>query len=139
MAILTRFAREERIHASIPGCPLWRPGAGPADTRACAPCPFNAAHAGEPQIGCVLRTPPEVLEAARARLEARAPDLARQLEQLRGTSPVVPSETDRWLELARAWYAGGADVADEEREVIAVIARFAEAAARTGEPVELLA
>lgn len=151
----SRFLDVERIHRRVPGCPLLvaTPGAsdgsdgsGGTDEAACALCPHNLLAPGVAQIGCEVRTPADVVAAARHGLAVRDASLAGALASLlatghRSTGTADDEATRRLLAVAESWYVtlgedGPTDQA--EREVARLIARFARASLVQGEPVEIL-
>lgn len=128
MPYTSRFLNEDAHFAEVPGCPLRgvREGASPSSSeQACARCGYNVVFTGEPQIGCHLRTPDDVVTRARS---AAGPSPAGRFGDLRAATTL-----DR-----HAWQALGAELLaiddDDAREVGSVILRFA----RTSELVEIL-
>jgi hypothetical protein len=151
MGLRSRFLDAHRVHHRVPGCPLAAPpaiGAAAVDERACGACPYNLLAPGRARIGCEVRTPDDVLQAARTALAARGEALARELEALLVTSLSTTGAKDdatarRGLALAELWYEridrADADAdADAEREVARLLARFFRASLDLGEPVEVL-
>ena len=144
MAHLTRFTDFERIRRNVAGCPLAT--VPPSDDEsACARCPYNVVAPGEPTIGCQVRLPNDIIDAALAGLKARAPVLAEELEALLASARDLTGEAGdpapgRWMALAEAWYESIEEgpSASAEREVAMVIARFARAARERSEAVLLL-
>jgi hypothetical protein len=142
MAWISRFVAEDAHFEEVPGCPLRGARTGHATAtdveseRACARCRYNVCAPGEPRIGCSVRTPHIVVEAARARARLKDPSLIDDLQALRSGADVVTAVTvppwqrlgERWLAVARtADRELGHDVAG--LELASVILRFAAAAA----------
>jgi hypothetical protein len=136
---LTRFADFERLRARVRGCPLASLEGG--SERTCASCPYNLIAPGQPTIGCETRTPAPVLSRALTALEGRDASLAAQLHRLQQEPRLDdPARAASLQRSAEVWFtrSEGAD-AESEREVAAIVARFARAVVELGEPVEVLA
>lgn len=140
MAITTRLLGD--FHLDILDCPRRTEG---ESRDACRRCPHNVCFPSQAEIGCVVRTPIEVYEAARSHLRERSPELSSELEALITRVGELPGGlddtiTERWLRLAERWFAqlppGGG--AASEREVAQVIARFARAAREKSRRVQIL-
>jgi hypothetical protein len=122
---LSRFVDEPALHQSVPGCPLAQLPPK-SDESACASCRFNVAFPRTPQIGCHLRTPPDVMDAARAQLAQHDPALADELRVLRTGDAVEGARAAQFVSLAERWLRSARH--DAEREVASTILRFARAA-----------
>ena len=142
MAIVTKFTGD--VQAEIDGCPLADPVPDP-DQSACGECSYNLVSPGRPRIGCVMRTPVGVYDAALTRLAARAPALHAELSELiKSAQSVPPGPTSpvaaRWLDVARRWDEQIAESGDDpdELEVVRLVGRFARAALDLEQPVQIL-
>lgn len=148
MAWVSRFIAEDAHFDEVPGCPLRGARTGHAtatatlDESACAGCRYNVVAPKEARIGCTVRTPHSVVEAARAHANRRDPSLAIELQTLRSDVDVVTaSSAPRWRRLGERWLAvasasddSGPDLAG--LELASVILRFA--AATATDDVEIL-
>lgn len=143
----SRFVDVERVHRRVPGCPLLSSvdETKTSDEGACALCPHNLLAPGVARIGCEVRTPEDVVALARRGLAERDGALAAELDGLlsRGhrTSGAADDEAARRLvALAESWYVkiGEGPLAEAEREVARLVARFARASVVQGEAVEIL-
>jgi len=143
MSITSGFEGREALAEEVPDCPLRHPERQPHQN-ACARCAYNRAHPGNAVIGCFVRTPYPVYEAALKGLAERAPDDRRELDLLLTGNQSLGSQNaeaaKRWLDLAQRWFAALPPEGDDaEREVAIIIARFARAYLETRKPVQLLA
>lgn len=141
MALLSRFTRDTRF-IEVAGCPLG-PG-GTDDEGACAHCPYNALLAGKPRVGCVASTSPQQVANALARLQridasahARLTAILDAEQRAPETSGLSPGDVAELGRIATRWSALCGNDADE-RQVVAILAGFAERAHATDEPVRVL-
>ncbi|MCC7070691.1 MAG: hypothetical protein IT383_05175 [Deltaproteobacteria bacterium] len=141
MALLSRFTRDTRF-VEIGGCPLGPDGSD--DQSACARCPYNALLAGKARVGCVASTAPQQLENALARLRSiDAPACTRLRTILDAeqhapeTTGLPPGDLEELGRIAARWSAVCSNDVDE-RQVVAILAGFAERARATDEPVRVL-
>lgn len=141
MSLISELARRSRFD-EIDGCPLARPfeenGA-----ESCASCAFNLVAPNRARVGCVISTPAADYDAALARLSkisARDYTELREILDEARTSPengVRRERLERLLKIARRWWRlVGTDLA--ERQLVAILVTFAEAALDLGEPVRIL-
>lgn len=141
MALLSRFTRTTRFD-EVAGCPLGP--AGTDDESACAGCPYNALLSGKPRVGCVAQTSPQQLHSALSRLQridaaactrlTEILDAEQRTPETEGLPAAALAELGR---IATRWSGVcGNDV--DERQVVAILAGFAERASATDEPVRVL-
>lgn len=116
----SRFCDEDAHFSEVPGCPLRgvREGHAAQSEAACARCRYNVAFPGESQIGCHVRTPAHIVQAARTVVP---PALREALDVLQQQQPTA---REGWLQVAHQLLIIDDDNA---RELGSVIARFAAA------------
>ncbi|MBI1946671.1 MAG: hypothetical protein HYS27_13315 [Deltaproteobacteria bacterium] len=141
MALLSRFTRDTRF-VEVTGCPLGP--AGTDDESACARCPYNALLAGKPRVGCVTSTSPQQVANALARLHsidtgahARLIAILEAEQHSPETTGLSAGDVAELARIATRWSAVCGNDADE-RQVVAILAGFAERARATDEPVRVL-
>ena len=130
MTIESTFVDVEELRARVLGCPL-QEAEPPKARHACATCALNAAFPGEAEVGCQLRTPPDVFAAAQ-----RDPEVAALIADAQAQDAIWGEAAERLAARAQdVWTRAESDAA---REVAAVIANFARAGAGGGYAVRLL-
>lgn len=138
MVFVSRFAEERTHFEEVAGCPLsaaQTARAAPSEA-ACARCRYNVVFPKLAQIGCTLRTPPAIVDAARA---AAPTELSAELSRLRGLGAVEGDGAQAWADLGARWLQQANAKGDEAgRELASVMLRFARGALAGLGPVEVL-